>query len=238
MPPTVNAGRTGTARSVRRYHSARLRWQTLCMRGSKCRDRRRYFLSPTESSTTFKPLVPGTYILVLVTTIHFRVSSSDNVIVTVSNSPSTATPTPVRTATPKATASLTRTATRSPTATSTPVRTPTPTATPNGSGPQAVPNLVLWLDATKLSVSDGAPVTVWNDASGQGHRATQTTAASQPTYRRSILNGKPVVHFDGGDYLKIAGTVVSGAQARTVFFVARPNVAGNKGIIDLGNGRR
>lgn len=212
--------------------------------------------NPTVSIATFKPLVLGTYTFVLVAADSGGVASSDEVTVTVTNGPST--PTPTRT-TGSATATVTRTATRSPTRiatptrparsatptrTRTPTRSPTPTltpgrtptSTPGGGGPQTVPNLVLWLDASQLRLNDRAQVASWGDASGKGHTATQSSAANRPAYRTNVLNGKPAVRFDGSDYLRIAGSVVTGAQARTVFFVARPNAAGNIGIIDLGNG--
>jgi hypothetical protein len=104
--------------------------------------------------------------------------------------------------------------------------------------PQSVPNLVLWLDAHAVTgLNEGATVSTWSDASGLNHHATQGATGQQPTYRASALNGEPAVRFDGSnDALALAGTVVSGPQPRTVFFVARPNVSGNRSIIDLGNG--
>jgi hypothetical protein len=135
-----------------------------------------------------------------------------------------------------------------PTPTHTPTR-PAPTnttgahATPTATRvaprlPQTVPNLALWLDAGQLAgLSNGAAVSTWSDASGLGHHATQLTATNRPTYRSVAVSGRPAVRFDGiDDYLRLTGTVVSGAQARTVFFVARPDVVGNKGVVDLGNG--
>jgi hypothetical protein len=153
---------------------------------------------------------------------------------------STSTATAVSTSTPLATATPTSTGVP-PAATATPTRTatsvPTATATSGGSVPQSVPNLVLWLDASQLTLANGAAVSTWSDASGQAHHGTQTGTTSRPTYQQGAINGAPAVRFDGtDDYLNLAGTVISGSQARTVFFVARPNVAGNKGIVDLGNG--
>jgi hypothetical protein len=149
---------------------------------------------------------------------------------------------PTATATSASTPTATHTATATPsipsdTPTSTPTSAPpTPTATLNSHGPQTVPNMVLWLDASQLTgLGEGAAVASWSDASGQQHHATQGATANQPTYRASALNGQPAVRFDGSDdYLSVAGTIVSGAHARTVFFVARPELIGNSGIVDLG----
>jgi len=99
--------------------------------------------------------------------------------------------------------------------------------------------MLLWLDAQSLEwLTDGARVAAWYDASPRRYVARQSSKPSQPTYRRAMLNGRPVVHFDGADdHLTIAATVVSGNQNRTVFMVARPDAIGSKGMIDLGGGR-
>jgi hypothetical protein len=151
----------------------------------------------------------------------------------------TATSTDVPTATPTSvpvdTSTATATATHTASATST---VPSSSPTPNSDVPLTIADLVLWLDASKVTgLSEGAAVATWTDASGQEHHGTQSSGTNQPTYRATAVNGKPAVRFDGSnDYLSLAGTIVSGAQARTVFFVARPNAVGNKGIVDLGTG--
>jgi len=64
--------------------------------------------------------------------------------------------------------------------------------------------LVLDLDANKLALSDNDAVATWADESGLGNDATQATAGSRPTYKTNILNGNPVVRFDGtDDYLSV-----------------------------------
>jgi hypothetical protein len=104
--------------------------------------------------------------------------------------------------------------------------------------PQTVADLELWLDASQITgVSEAAALATWSDASGHAHHASQASAPSRPTFRGTAMNGQPAVRFDGvDDYLGLVGAVVSGAQARTVFFVARPTVVGSKGIVDLGTG--
>lgn len=60
--------------------------------------------------------------------------------------------------------------------------------------------LQLWLKADAITgLSDGAAVTNWPDASGLTNDVAQSTAANQPLYTASALNGKPVVRFDGAD---------------------------------------
>jgi hypothetical protein len=85
-----------------------------------------------------------------------------------------------------------------PTATPTPIATPTPTATPT---PDLVTTgLVIWLKADAImDLSDGDPVGVWPDLSGNGNDARQSISGRKPTYKTSISNDKPGLRFDGVD---------------------------------------
>src|SRR6185369_14696112 len=107
-----------------------------------------------------------------------------------------------------------------------------------GAEPDTIAGLQLWLDASQLSgVSPGASVGNWSDSSSSGHVATQSNLLNQPTYQPSALNGRPALRFDGSnDYLDLSDSVISGSGARTVVWVARPSVVGNRGLIDLGQG--
>jgi len=63
--------------------------------------------------------------------------------------------------------------------------------------------LALWLDAEDAAsiTLNGSTVSQWNDKSGNARNVSQATAANQPTLTASGLNGKPVVTFDGADWL-------------------------------------
>lgn len=67
---------------------------------------------------------------------------------------------------------------------------------------------VLWFDASKITgLNDGDAVGTWNDSSGNGYDATQATADNKPIYKTNIINGYPVVRFDGSnDVLTISGS--------------------------------
>src|SRR5690349_14628207 len=69
------------------------------------------------------------------------------------------------------------------------------------SAPNTISGLVAWLKADALSLSNGDAVASWTDSSGNSNTPTQSTAANKPTYKTSILNGKAIVRFDGGDRL-------------------------------------
>ena len=73
--------------------------------------------------------------------------------------------------------------------------------------PDDVEGLQMWLRADTIGFSDGDPVDVWFDDSGNNRSAeaiaggiTNSFAPRIPTFRENpvnVLNGLPVVHFDG-----------------------------------------
>ena len=78
--------------------------------------------------------------------------------------------------------------------------------------------LAIWHDAEFVTLTSGA-VSSWDDLSGNGRHATQTTAASRPTVDATGINGRPALLFDGmNDYLN---SVIfrSGTASRSVFMV-------------------
>jgi hypothetical protein len=82
-----------------------------------------------------------------------------------------------------------------------------------GFSPRSLPGLQLWLKAdagtyqnaalTTPATADADPVGGWEDQSGSGNDVLQVgVAATRPTLKLAIKNGKPVLRCDGGDYLK------------------------------------
>jgi len=57
---------------------------------------------------------------------------------------------------------------------------------------------VLWLkaDAGTSTFTNGSPVASWTDQSGNGVVLNQSTAAQQPTFVSSLMNGMPAIEFD------------------------------------------
>src|SRR3990167_214787 len=85
--------------------------------------------------------------------------------------------------------------------------------------PTDISGLQLWLSADNVdgsnnsTLSDGNAVATWTDLSGNGNHATQATGANQPLFKTGIVNGKPVVRFDGSnDYLSLSGTALNMAR--------------------------
>ena len=86
--------------------------------------------------------------------------------------------------------------------------------------PDQLTGLVAWYKADALSLNDGDAVATWTDSSGNSNDATQGTGSAQPTFKTSIINGKPVVRFDGGDDLSTATESNFDLATYSVFFVA------------------
>jgi len=59
-------------------------------------------------------------------------------------------------------------------------------------------DLVLWLNASTLGLEDSDPVSLWEDQSGNNNDATGASD-ERPEYIDGVLNGQPVVRFDGVD---------------------------------------
>lgn len=72
-------------------------------------------------------------------------------------------------------------------------------------------------DATKLSYNDGDKVSTWFDESETSYDLTE---GNSPTYKSDIINGNPVVRFDGSnDYLNVEWSKIS--QPYHIFTVFR-----------------
>jgi hypothetical protein len=63
--------------------------------------------------------------------------------------------------------------------------------------PDLLLGLQLWLAADSLVLNDGDPVATWLGSGGTAANATQGNGANQPIFKTNILNGLPVVRFDG-----------------------------------------
>ena len=88
--------------------------------------------------------------------------------------------------------------------------------------PTAIAGLTLWLKADAMALSDGASVGTWIDSSGSGYNFSQANVPQQPIYKGGIVNGKPVVRFDGiDDYLVDATNPIISGQ-HTIFAVVNP----------------
>lgn len=98
--------------------------------------------------------------------------------------------------------------------------------------PSDVSGLQMWLSAdsgtfqdsarTVPAVSDGDPVGGWADQSGNAKHGSQTTSANKPTLKLSIVNSKPVLRFDGTDFLVLP--TLAALTAGEIFVVVKTTV--------------
>ncbi len=112
---------------------------------------------------------------------------------------------------------------------------PTYTNGPTDSG------LTLWLDSndcTSITLASGSKIDTWKDKSANAKNATQSTDSARPLYTPNILNGKPIVRFDGtNDMLSLpTGVLPTGNTPYTLFsLVSAASTANNGGWLSLAN---
>lgn len=76
-----------------------------------------------------------------------------------------------------------------------------------------------------IGLADNDPIGQWDDISGNLRHVTASGTA-RPIYRTGVLNGKPVVRFDGvNDWLRFAGGLADRfSQPNTIYAVAQSNI--------------
>lgn len=85
---------------------------------------------------------------------------------------------------------------------------------------------ILWLDASRGVTLTGEAVSKWNDASGNGNHAAQTTATQRPLLSTNSINGYPSILFDNDqvnyDFLTVPdNSTLEGMSGLTGFVVYR-----------------
>jgi Big-like domain-containing protein/fibronectin type III domain protein len=90
------------------------------------------------------------------------------------------------------------------------------------SDPNELSGLKLWLKADAGVTNDASDrVSGWADQSGNNNHGSQTTAANKPLYVANVLNGKPVIRFDGTNYYFSIVSFLSGLSQAEIFVVLR-----------------
>ncbi|MFP4091804.1 MAG: hypothetical protein ACLFT3_15975, partial [Cyclobacteriaceae bacterium] len=84
----------------------------------------------------------------------------------------------------------------------------------NANGATGQPENLMWLDASSLSLSDGAAVNSWTDRSGNGRNATISDTGREPAYTFGVAasNNRQFIRFDEsspGDRLDLPSTLSS-----------------------------
>jgi hypothetical protein len=96
-----------------------------------------------------------------------------------------------------------------------------------GFNPKTIAGLQLWLDAADASsvTTVSGAASQWNDKSGNGRHATQTTANNRPAYN-GVIGGRAALTFDGTNDAMATGLESASLTGYATFFcVCRPNFA-------------
>lgn len=93
--------------------------------------------------------------------------------------------------------------------------------------PALLASLTCWLKADAITgLNDGDAVATWTDVSAGSHSVTQGTPLNRPVYKVNIVNGKPVVRFNGATPTWLATGAFTFNQPATVFAVAILSASG------------
>lgn len=80
-------------------------------------------------------------------------------------------------------------------------------------------NTSIWLDASKLSLSNNDPVSSWTDLSSNANHAVQGSASFRPLFKTNHINGLPAIDFDGSNDRLVFNSSVT-TSGTTVFLVS------------------
>lgn len=87
-------------------------------------------------------------------------------------------------------------------------------------------------DAMELGLANNDKVSLWDDLSGNDNNVQQSTAADQPTYLSTGLNGKPTVEFSNS-LLMMSDFELDNTDSFTIFMFAQVDVMESSGIISI-----
>jgi hypothetical protein len=95
--------------------------------------------------------------------------------------------------------------------------------------------LEVWLKADAIAGLTGNPVSTWSDRSGNNVNATQSNVGNQPAYTTNVLNGLPVVRFDGSnDRLEFNRVIQDDFSIIAVFKTAQSAGGGTQWYLGVG----
>jgi len=108
------------------------------------------------------------------------------------------------------------------------------------SPPVPASGLQLWLRADQGVTSSSGNVSQWVDQGPAQESATQTTTGNQPQVVTNVINGEPVIRFNGSsDYMQLPPGFTNASTGVTAFavFTPTPSTANYPRIFDFGNGQ-
>lgn len=97
-----------------------------------------------------------------------------------------------------------------------------------GFSPKSISGLAAWYDASNASsiTLNSTTVSQWSDLSGNGRHQVQATAARQPIYNATGLNGKGTITTTGTQWMQASAFETSASGAYTAFMVIKSDNLG------------
>lgn len=93
--------------------------------------------------------------------------------------------------------------------------------------PNSLSDIQLWMSASNMGAvyADNQQVETWIDSSINNRSYTQSNLSLRPWFRTNVINGKPIIRFDGNDYLErsLDNPFPTGNGEYTVFVVFAPS---------------
>lgn len=101
---------------------------------------------------------------------------------------------------------------------------------------QGTSKLVVWLRADTLNLADGAAVSTWVDI--VNGRVYSNFSTPQPVFKTNVVNGNPVVRWDGTDSMCLINAGGAINQPLTIFVVGKQTAKTSEGrfLDDNSNG--
>lgn len=96
------------------------------------------------------------------------------------------------------------------------------------SDPSSLPGLQLWLKADILTQADASIVSNWPDSTANNNTVT---AGGNANFYNAIINGKPVVRFNGSTSRLIKTSAVATSTNHTIFILFKRNALGTQQML-------
>jgi PKD repeat protein len=104
--------------------------------------------------------------------------------------------------------------------------------------PSDISTLTLWLAADSgVTVGANSKVSFWSDLSGNNNGAAQNTVANQPIINNNVINGKPVITFNGSNSFMLTPIgMLDNVLGLSIFAVIKLKQNKNAGIFGSNSG--
>ena len=101
-----------------------------------------------------------------------------------------------------------------------------------GTQPNSVSGLLMWLKADALSANDGDTIQTWTDSSGNNNSPTQGTLGNRATYKTNIINGQPVLRFNGSsNFYTVTLSSSLNLSSYSLIAIHKPNSGSQYGML-------